>query len=143
MLKEFRDFISRGNVLDLAIGVVLGAAFGRIVTSFVNDVLMPPIGMLVGNVDFSNLFLSLNGQAYASLAEAEAAGAPVLKYGLFINSLLDFLIVSAAVFLVIRTIGRFRRPKTDEPTDKKCPYCLSTIPAKATRCPHCTSELKE
>lgn len=142
MLKEFRDFAMRGNVIDLAVGVVIGAAFGKIVTSFVNDVLMPPIGLLLGKVDFSSLFISLNGQTYASLTEAQAAGAPTLNYGLFINAIIDFLIVAFVIFLFIRGINRMHKPApAAAPTTKECPYCFTDIPVKATRCPHCTSEL--
>lgn len=143
MLKEFRDFAMRGNVIDLAVGVVIGAAFGKIVTSFVNDVLMPPIGLLLGKVDFSSLFISLNGQTYASLTEAQAAGAPTLNYGLFINAIIDFLIVAFVIFLLIRGINRMHKPvPAAASTTKECPYCFTNIPVKATRCPNCTSELE-
>lgn len=144
MLKEFKEFALRGNVIDLAVGIVIGAAFGRIVTSLVNDILMPPIGLVLGRVDFSNLFISLSGR-YASLAEAQAAGAPTINYGLFINTLLDFIIVTFAIFLLVRQVNRLRRQPAAapaEPTTRECPYCLSTIPLKATRCPHCTSQLE-
>jgi large conductance mechanosensitive channel len=143
MLKEFRDFAMRGNVLDMAIGIIVGAAFGKIVTSFVGDILMPPLGLLLGKVDFSSLFLSLSGN-YPSLAAAKAAGAPTINYGVFLNTVLDFLIVAFAIFLLIRQVNRFM-PKPAPPVPaamKDCPYCVSTIPIKATRCPHCTSELK-
>ena len=145
MLKEFKEFALRGSVLDLAIGVIIGAAFGKIVTSFVNDILMPPIGLLLGNVDFSNLFINLSGQPYGSLEEAQAAGAATINYGLFINTVLDFIIVAFVVFLFVRQVNRMRREREAplaEPTTRECPYCLSTIPLKATRCPHCTSELE-
>jgi len=138
VLKEFRQFAMRGSVIDLAVGVIIGAAFGKIVTSFVSDVLMPPIGLLLGNVDFSSLFIALNGQAYASLAEAQAAGAPTLNYGLFINTVIDFVIVAFAIFLLIRAM---HRPAPADATTKDCPYCFSAIPVKATRCPQCTSQL--
>jgi large conductance mechanosensitive channel len=142
MLKEFRDFAMRGNVIDLAVGVIIGGAFGKIITSFVNDVLMPPIGLLLGKVDFGNLFLSLNGQTYTTIAEAQAAGAPTLNYGLFINAAIDFIIVAFVIFLLIRTINRMHKPAPAvAPTIKECPYCFSTIPLKATRCPNCTSQL--
>lgn len=147
MLKEFKEFAMRGNVIDLAIGVIIGAAFGKIVTSFVNDVIMPPIGLLLGNVDFSNLFLNLSGQSYASLAEAQAAGAPTLNYGVFINTVLDFLIVAFVIFLVVRQMNRLKRKQDTQeapppaPTTKDCPFCVSTIPIKASRCPNCTSDL--
>ncbi len=144
MIKEFKEFIMRGNVLDLAIGIIIGGAFGKIVSSFVNDILMPPIGLLLGGVDFSNLFVSLNGEKYASLAAAQEAGAPTLNYGLFINNVLDFLIVAIAIFFVIKAVNKLQRPKPVEAapaTTKECPYCFSTIPIKAKRCPNCTSEL--
>ncbi len=134
----------RGNVLDMAVGIIIGAAFGKIVTSFVNDILMPPIGLLLGKVDFSSLFINLSGTPYTTLAEAKAAGAAVIKYGVFLNTVLDFLIVACAVFLLIRQVNRLKRePQAAAvPTTKACAYCLSTIPVKATRCAHCTSELK-
>lgn len=144
MLKEFKEFAMRGNVLDMAIGIIIGAAFGKIVSSFVNDILMPPIGLLLGRVDFSNLFINLSGEPYASLAEAKAAGAPTINYGVFLNTVLDFVIVAFAVFLVIRQINRLRRqpePAPAAPTTKECPYCFSVISIKATRCPYCTSEV--
>jgi large conductance mechanosensitive channel len=144
MLKEFREFALRGNVLDMAVGIIIGAAFGKIITSFVNDILMPPIGLLLGNVDFANLFINLSGQPYVSLEEAQAAGAATINYGLFINTVLDFIIVAFVVFLLVRQVNRMQREEEAppaEPTTRECPYCLSTIPVKATRCPHCTSEL--
>jgi len=145
MLKEFKEFTMRGNVLDMAIGVIIGAAFGKIITSFVNDILMPPIGLLLGRVDFSNLFINLSGQPYGSLEEAQAAGAATINYGLFLNTVLDFIIVAFVIFLLIRQVNRMKRePEAPpaEPTTKECPYCLSTVPLKATRCPQCTSELR-
>ena len=142
MLKEFRDFAMRGNVIDLAVGVIIGGAFGKIITSFVSDVLMPPFGLVLGRMDFSNLFLSLNGQSYKTIAEAQAAGAPTLNYGLFLNATIDFLIVAFVIFLFIRTINRMQKPApAPAPTTKDCPYCFSAIPIKATRCPQCTSQL--
>ena len=145
MLKEFKEFALRGNVLDMAIGIVIGAAFGSVVNSLVKDILMPPIGFLLGRADFSNLFISLSGH-YATLAEAQAAGAPTINYGLFINTVLNFIIVAAAVFFfVVRPMNRMRRAKEAAPaapTTKECPYCFSTIPLKATRCPYCTSHLE-
>jgi large conductance mechanosensitive channel len=142
MLKEFKEFIARGNAVDLAIGVIIGAAFGAIVTSLVNDVLMPPIGLLLGRVDFSSLFLNLSEKPYASVAEAKAAGAATINYGIFINTIINFLIVGFTVFLVARTVTRLRRPApAAAPTTKECPRCLSTIALRATRCPQCTSEL--
>jgi len=145
VLKEFKEFAMRGNVLDMAIGIIIGTAFGKVVTSMVNDVLMPPIGLLLGKVDFSNLFINLSGQPYATLADAKAAGAATINYGLFLNTVLDFIIVAFAVFLLVRQINRLKRQPQAAPaapTTKECPYCLSVIPIKATRCPHCTSELK-
>ncbi|MBI3760744.1 MAG: large conductance mechanosensitive channel protein MscL [Chloroflexi bacterium] len=141
MLKEFKDFIMRGNVLDLAIAVIVGGAFGKIVTSLVSDVIMPPIGLVLGQVDFSRLYINLSSTPYASLAEAEKAGAPTINYGVFLNAVIDFLIVAFLVFLLVRAVNRMRKPQP-APTTKECPYCLSTIPIKATRCAHCTSELK-
>ena len=145
LLKEFREFVMRGNVVDLAVGFIIGVAFGKIVTSFVGDILMPPIGMALGNMDFSNLFVNLSATAYTSLAEAQAAGAPTINYGLFINTLIDFIIVAFVLFLIIRLINRMHRKKEEapaEPTTKDCPYCFSSIPIKATRCPNCTSQLE-
>lgn len=143
MLKEFKEFAARGNVVDLAVGVILGGAFGKIVSSLVDDILMPPIGLLLGGVDFTNLFVSLNGEKYASLAQAKEAGAPTLNYGVFLNSILTFFIVAFAVFLLVRQINRLRRHEEPaaEPVVKECPFCCSTIPIKASRCPQCTSEL--
>jgi large conductance mechanosensitive channel len=145
MFKEFKTFAMRGNVLDLAVGVIIGAAFGKIVTSFVSDVLMPPIGLLLGKVDFSNLFVDLSGQHHATMAEAKAAGAATLNYGLFINNIIDFLLVAFAVFLLVRQVNRFNKEPEAAPaapTTKDCPFCLSAIPLKATRCPNCTSQLE-
>jgi large conductance mechanosensitive channel len=143
MLKEFRDFAMRGNVLDLAVGIIIGAAFGRIVTSLVNDIIMPPIGVVLGKVDFSSLFINLTGTPYESLAKAKDAGAATINYGVFINNLIDFVIVAFVLFLIIRQFNIMSRPKVaPAATTKDCPYCLSAVPLKATRCPHCTSELK-
>jgi large conductance mechanosensitive channel len=149
MLKEFKEFAMRGNVVDMAVGIIIGAAFGAIVSSLVADVIMPPIGLLLGKVDFANLFLVLKQGAtpgpYGSLAGAKQAGAVTLNFGLFINTIITFLIVAFAVFLVIRAINRLKR-KTEAPavvpTTKECPYCFSVIPIKATRCPSCTSQVK-
>ena len=145
MLKEFKEFAIRGNLLDMAFGIIIGAAFGKVVTSVVNDVLMPPIGLLVGNVDFSSLFINLSGQSYPSLAAAKAAGAPVVGIGVFLNSVFDFLIVSFVIFLLIRQVNRMKRQTEatpPAPNTRDCPFCWSGIPMKATRCPACTSELK-
>jgi large conductance mechanosensitive channel len=149
MFKEFKEFALRGNVVDMAVGIVIGAAFGGIVNSFVSDVIMPPIGLLLGNVDFSNLYIILKEGAvagpFASLAEAKKAGAVTVSYGVFINTIINFLIIAFVVFLFIRNINKLRRkeeaPPT-APTTKDCIYCFSKIPIQATRCPHCTSELK-
>ena len=142
MLKEFKEFAMRGNVLDMAVGIIIGAAFGKIVSSFVADILMPPLGLVLGKVDFSSLFITLSGDSYPSLAAAKAAGAPTLNYGVFLNSVLDFVIVAFAIFLLIRQVNRLQKqPAPAAPTTKSCPYCVSTIALAATRCPQCTSEL--
>lgn len=154
MLKEFRQFIMRGNVVDMAVGIIIGVAFGAVVTSLVSDVIMPPIGLLVGNVDFTNLFVVLkNGSPagpYASLADAKATGAVTINYGVFVIAIISFIIIAFAVFMIIRYVNRLRyqmdRQKEEaaqaEPTTKECPYCLSSIPLKASRCPQCTSQLE-
>jgi large conductance mechanosensitive channel len=149
MLKEFKEFAMRGNVVDMAVGIIMGAAFGTIITSLVSDVIMPPVGMLLGNIDFSNLFLVLKeGKVpgpYASLAAAKAAGATSINYGFFINTVISFLIVAFSVFMLVRSINKLKREEVAQPapvSTKECPYCVSSIPIKATRCPHCTSELK-
>jgi large conductance mechanosensitive channel len=144
MLKEFKEFAMRGSVLDMAVGIIMGAAFGKIVTSFVGDVLMPPMGLVLGRVDFSNLFINLSGKSYASLAEAKAAGAATLNVGLFINTVIDFVLVAFAIFLLVKQVNRLKRQSEVPavPATRECLYCLSSIPIKATRCPHCTSELK-
>ena len=143
MFKEFRQFIMRGNVLDLAIGVIIGGAFGKIVTSLVNDIIMPPVGLLAGKVDFTSLFINLSSTPYATLSEAQAAGAPTINYGLFVNTVIDFLIVALVVFVLVRQVNRlYPRPAPAAPDTRECPYCFSTIPLKATRCAHCTAELK-
>lgn len=149
MLNAFKEFVMRGNVLDMAVGIIIGVAFGAIIKSLVADVIMPPIGLLVGNVDFSNLFLVLKAgkvaAPYPSLAEAQAAGAVTINYGIFVNTVINFLIVAFAVFMLVRGVNKLRRqqePPPAEPTTKTCSYCLSTIPLGATRCAHCTSELQ-
>jgi len=146
MFKEFKEFAVKGNVMDLAVGVIIGAAFGKIVTSLVNDVIMPVIGLLLGKVDFSNLFINLSGGSYASLAEAKKAGAATLNYGLFINTLIDFLIIALIIFIMVKWVNKLRRPAPAPapaaPTTKECPYCFTAIPIKAVRCPACTSQLK-
>ncbi len=144
MIKEFKEFAMRGNVLDMAVGIIVGAAFGQIVNSFVQDILMPPIGRLLGHVDFSNLFVNLSGTEYPTIAAAKAAGAATLNYGVFLNTIINFLIVAFAVFLLVRQVNRFA-PKpapAAAPATRECPYCLSTVPAKATKCAQCTSELR-
>jgi large conductance mechanosensitive channel len=148
MFREFKEFAVKGNVVDMAVGIIVGGAFGTIVKSLVADVIMPPIGLLLGGVDFANLFIVLQGSgetgAFASLAEAQEAGAVTLNYGLFINSVVSFLIVAFSVFLVVKQINRLRREEEEppaEPAEKECPHCFSKIPIKATRCPSCTSDL--
>lgn len=145
-IQEFQKFIMRGNVVDMAVGVIIGGAFGKIVTSLVNDIIMPPIGRILGKVNFVDLYVSLNGQVYPSLAEAQKAGAPTLNYGLFINTIINFLIVAFCIFLIIKQIGlfqqRFEKPApAAAPTTKECPFCCSAVPLKAVRCGHCTSEI--
>jgi large conductance mechanosensitive channel len=142
MWKEFKEFALKGSVLDLAIGIIIGGAFGNIVQSLVKDIIMPPIGLLINRVDFTNLFVTLDGKSYANLADAQKAGAPVIAYGNFINTLIVFLIIAFVLFLIIRQINRFKKQPVIEPNTKACPYCLSTIPIKATRCPDCTSQLE-
>lgn len=145
MLKEFKEFATRGNVLDMAVGIIIGAAFGKIITSFVADVLMPPIGLLLGKTDFSNLFISLSNQSFPTIEAAQAAGVATINYGLFFNTVIDFLIVAFAIFLLIKQVNRFKRQPpapAAAPTTKDCTFCLSAIPLKATRCPQCTSQLE-
>ncbi|MGD2152062.1 MAG: large-conductance mechanosensitive channel protein MscL [Gemmatimonadales bacterium] len=145
MFKEFKEFTMRGNALDMAVGIIIGVAFGAIVNSLVKDVLMPPLGLLLGNMDFSNLYLNLSGTDYASLAAAQEAGAATINYGVFLNTVINFIIVAFAVFLLVRQVNRFTRKEeavAPEPTTKECPYCATEIAIKATRCPNCTSELK-
>ncbi len=145
MLKEFKAFIMRGNVLDLAVAVILGGAFGKIVTSLTNDLLMPPIGLVLGKVDFSNLYINLSGAHYPSLAAAKAAGAATINYGVFLNTVLDFIIVGFAIFMIVRLANRLHLQQSAAPAapaTKECPHCISTIPIKATRCPHCTSTVE-
>ena len=143
LVKEFREFAVKGNVIDMAIGVIIGSAFGKIVSSLLADVLMPPIGLLMGRVDFSSLFVSLNGQPYPSLAAAKTAGAPTLNYGVFLNAVFDFVLVAFVIFLVIKQINRLKRaePSAATPSTTTCPYCCSTIPLQASRCSFCTSDV--
>ncbi len=142
ILSEFKQFAIKGSVIDLAVGFVVGAAFGKIVTSFTNDILMPPVGLALGAVDFSNLFINLSSKHYPTLAAARAAGAPTLNVGLFINTIIDFLIIAFAVFLLVKWVNHLVGEKPVPLTTKECPYCLSSIALGATRCPHCTSDLK-
>ena len=144
MLKEFKEFAMKGNVLDMAIGIIIGAAFGKIISSMVSDILMPPIGMLMGKVDFSSLFITLTGQPFPSLAAAKAAGAPTINYGVFLQTILDFVIVAFVIFMVVKQVNRFKKPDAPPapPSTKPCPYCLSEVPLKAIRCSHCTSDVK-
>lgn len=143
MLEEFKKFALRGNVIDLAVGVIIGGAFGKIVSSLVEDIILPPIGLLLGNVNFANLFISLSGEKFTTLAEAQAAGAPTLNYGLFLNNVIDFVILAFVIFLMIRAINQLTKKKEETaPATRECPHCLSQIPLKASRCPACTSEVE-
>jgi large conductance mechanosensitive channel len=144
MFKEFKEFAIKGNVLDMAIGIVIGAAFGKIVASLVDDVIMPPIGVLLNHVDFSNLFVALNGGSYATVSAAKAAGAATLNYGIFLNTVINFLIVATAVYILVKQVNRWKQAPAPAaaPSTRDCPYCLSQVPLKATRCPACTSELR-
>jgi large conductance mechanosensitive channel len=145
MLKEFKEFAMRGNVIDMAVGIIIGASFGRIVSSVVNDIIMPPIGLVLGHVDFSSLFINLSGTHYDSLADAKKAGAAVVSYGAFLNTVIDFVIVAFVVFLLVKQLNRVLKPQPEPPAppSKECPYCISGgIALKATRCPHCAAELK-
>jgi len=143
MLKEFKEFAMRGSVVDLAVGIIIGGAFGKIVSSFVTDILMPPIGALLGGLDFTNFFITLKGDQFPTLEAAKAAGAVTLNYGLFITTVIDFIIVAFAIFMVIRQLNRLKaKPAPADPTTKECPYCYSSIAIKATRCPECTSQLQ-
>ena len=143
MLKQFKEFILKGNVIDLAVAVMIGGAFGQIVTSFTNDILMPPFGLLLGKVDFADLYINLSGETYPSLAAAKEAGAATINYGMFLNTIINFLIIAIVIFFVMRAIEKvIKKPEAPaEVTTKECPHCLSTIPLKATRCPNCTSQL--
>lgn len=139
---EFKEFAMKGNVLDMAVGIIIGAALGGIVNSLVKDIIMPPLGLFLGKVNFTDLFVSLDGKSYASLAAAQAAGAPTINYGLFINTIINFIIVALAIFVVIRQVNAMKRkPAPPEPNTKECPYCKESIPKAAVKCPHCTSDL--
>ncbi len=143
MIKEFKAFVMRGNVLDMAVGIIIGAAFGKIIGSLVEDVIMPPIGLLLGHVDFSNLFINLSGKDVASVAAAKAAGAATINYGLFLNTIINFLIVAFAIFVIVRMVSKMQKPApVAAPTTRDCPYCLGAVPLKATKCMYCTSELR-
>jgi len=142
MLKEFKEFAMRGNVLDMAIGVIIGAAFGKIITSLVGDILMPPIGLALGKLDFSNLFIDLTGGNYPTVAAAKQAGAATINYGLFLNTVIDFVIVAFVIFLLVRQVNRMRPAPPPPPATRDCPYCLLPVPLPASRCGHCTSDLK-
>jgi len=142
MLKEFKEFAMKGNVLDMAIGVIIGGAFGKIITSLVSDILMPPIGLLMGKVDFSSLFLNLSGTPQPSLTAAKAAGAPTINYGVFTQTVFDFIIIAFVIFMLVKQVNRMKKPAPSAaPTTKDCPQCLSTIPIKASKCAHCTSSI--
>jgi large conductance mechanosensitive channel len=142
MFKEFKEFAMKGNVMDMAIGIIIGVAFGKIISSLVSDVIMPPIGLLLGKLDFNNLFINLSGGGFATLAEAKAAGAPTLNYGVFLSTILDFVIIAFAIFLVVKQLNRFKKvPAPADPSTKECPQCLSTIPIKAKKCRDCGSAL--
>ena len=142
MFKEFKEFAMKGNVLDMAVGIIIGAAFGKIITSFVSDILMPPLGLLLGKMDLSSMFINLSGQSYPTIAAAKTAGAATLNYGIFINTIIDFLIVAFVIFFLIRQVNKMKRqPAAAASTTKDCPFCASAIPIPAKRCPHCTSQL--
>jgi large conductance mechanosensitive channel len=141
-IGEFKEFAVKGNVIDMAVGIIIGAAFGSIVNSLVKDVIMPPIGMLMGGINFADMFIALDGKAYATLAEAQAAAAPTINYGLFINSVISFIIVALAIFVLIKQINAMKKqPAPPEPNSKECPYCKESIPKTAVKCSHCTSDL--
>lgn len=143
LLKEFQEFAVRGNVIDMAVGIIIGGAFGKIVSSLVGDVLMPPIGLIIGKIDFGQLFISLSGKHFDTLAEAKKAGAPTLNYGQFLLNVIDFIIVAFVVFLLIRAVNRLRQPQAESPVVKECPFCCSSIPIKAVRCPQCTATVEK
>jgi len=143
IVDEFKEFAVKGNAVDMAVGIIIGAAFGAIVNSLVKDIIMPPLGLILGRVNFTDLFIALDGKAYPSLAAAQAAGAPTINYGLFINTIINFIIVALAIFIVIRRINAMKKaPAPPAPNTKECPYCRETIPLAAVKCPHCTSDLK-
>jgi large conductance mechanosensitive channel len=144
MFKEFKEFAMRGNVMDMAVGIIIGAAFGKIVTSLVNDIIMPPIGLVLGKMDISNMFIALDGKHYDTLLKAQEAGAATISYGMFIKTIIDFVLVAFVIFLMVKQMNRLRKKEEEAPappSEKECPRCMSQIPVKASRCPHCTSEL--
>ena len=144
MIKEFKEFALRGNLLDMAIGIIIGAAFGKIITSLVSDIVMPPIGKLLGNIDFGSLYINLSGKTFTSLAEAQAAGVPTINYGVFLNTILDFIIVAVVLFFIVRAVNQIKKKEETPvavPATKECPYCCTQVAIKATRCPSCTSQL--
>lgn len=143
MWKDFKKFALKGNVIDLAVAVIIGGAFGKIVTSLVNDIIMPPLGLILGRVDFSELYINLSGNQYSSLSQAKAAGAPTINFGVFLNNIIQFLIIAFSIFIVIKQLDRFKKKEEKIEIEKECPYCFTNIPIKATRCPHCTSVLEE
>lgn len=143
MWRDFKKFALKGNVIDLAVAVVIGGAFGKIVTSLVNDIIMPPLGLILGKVDFSELYINLGVKHYSSLSQAKEAGAPTINYGVFLNNILQFLIIAFSIFIVIKQLDRFKKKEEKIVTEKKCPYCFTNIHIKATRCPHCTSVIEE
>lgn len=143
MWKDFKKFALKGNVIDLAVAVVIGGAFGKIVTSLVNDIIMPPLGLILGKVDFTELYINLGVKHYSSLSQAKAAGAPTINYGVFLNNIIQFLIIAFSIFIVIKQLDRFKKKEEKIVTEKKCPYCFTNIHIKATRCPHCTSVIEE
>lgn len=143
MWKDFKKFALKGNVIDLAVAVIIGGAFGKIVNSLVNDIIMPPLGLILGRVDFSELYINLSSNTYKSLKDAKDAGAPIISYGVFLNNIIQFLIIAFSIFIVIKQLDRFKKKEEKIETEKKCPYCFTNIPIKATRCPHCTSVLEE
>ena len=141
-IGEFKEFAVKGNVIDMAVGIIIGAAFGSIVNSLVKDVIMPPVGMLMGGINFADMFMALDGKTYASLAEAQAAAAPTINYGLFINAIISFIIVALAIFVLVRQVNALKKqPAPPEPNTKECPYCMESIPKAAVKCSHCTSDL--
>lgn len=143
MFKDFKEFAMKGNIMDMAVGVIIGGAFGKIVASLVDDIIMPLVGLLLGGTDFTNLFITLDGSSYSSWEAAKNAGAATLNYGIFLSAIIDFLIISGSIFIVIRQMSKFKKEEVEEETTKECPYCISEIDIEASRCPNCTSELNK